>query len=75
MRHAFAKICPKHDYEPRNWDGKQMELFGVWDVGLSRITYNRQYGVTNIGSVATPRASTSGRSRTQDEDQGKTRSP
>jgi hypothetical protein len=49
VRHAFAKISPKHDYEPRNWDGKQMDLFGIWDVGLNRLTYNRQYGVTNTG--------------------------
>jgi hypothetical protein len=49
VRHAFAKISPTHDYEPRNWDGRQMELFGIWDVGLNRLTYNRQYGVTNSG--------------------------
>ena len=49
VRHAFAKISPKHQYEPRNWDGKQMNLFGIWDVGLNRLTYNRQYGVTNSG--------------------------
>jgi hypothetical protein len=49
VRHAFAKISPKHDYQPRNWDGKQMNLFGIWDVGLNRLTYNRQYGVTNSG--------------------------
>ena len=47
VRHAFAKISPKHDYQPRNWDGLQMNLFGIWDVGLNRLTYNRQYGVTN----------------------------
>ena len=34
VRHAFAKISPKHDYQPRNWDGLQMNLFGIWDVGL-----------------------------------------
>ena len=33
VRHAFAKLSPKHDYQPRNWDGKQMNLFGIWDVG------------------------------------------
>lgn len=49
VRHAFAKISPKHDYQPRTWDGKQMNLFGLWDVGLNRLTYNRQYGVTNTG--------------------------
>jgi hypothetical protein len=49
VRHAFAKISPRHDYEPRNWDGTQMEQFGIWDVGLNRLTYNRQYGVTNTG--------------------------
>ncbi len=49
VRHAFAKISPKHDYQPRNWDGQQMNLFGIWDVGLNRLTYNRQYGVTNTG--------------------------
>lgn len=49
VRHAFAKISPKHDYQPRNWDGKQMNLFGIWDVGLNRLTYNRQYGITNTG--------------------------
>ena len=49
VRHAFAKISPKHDYQPRNWDGNQMNLFGIWDVGLNRLTYNRQYGVTNSG--------------------------
>ena len=48
VRHAFAKMSPKHDYEPRKWDGKQMELFGLWDIGLNRLSYNRQYGVTNI---------------------------
>ncbi len=51
VRHAFAKISPKHDFEPRNWDGVQMQLFGIWDVGLNRLTYNRQYGVTNSGIV------------------------
>ncbi len=50
LRHAFAKIGPSHDYEPRNWDGNQMNLFGVWDVGLRRLTYNRQYGITNSGA-------------------------
>jgi hypothetical protein len=49
VRHAFAKVSPRHQYEPRNWDGKQMELFGLWDVGLNRLSYNRQYGVTNSG--------------------------
>ena len=49
VRHSFAKLSPKHDFQPRNWDGKQMELFGIWDVGLNRLTYNRQYGVTNSG--------------------------
>lgn len=49
VRHAFAKISPRHDYQPRKWDGKQMEMFGIWDVGLNRLTYNRQYGVTNTG--------------------------
>ncbi|MDB4967757.1 MAG: MoxR-like ATPase [Myxococcales bacterium] len=49
VRHAFAKVSPKHDYQPRNWDGQQMNLFGIWDVGLNRLTYNRQYGVTNTG--------------------------
>jgi len=49
VRHAFTKISPKHDYQPRNWDGLQMNLFGIWDVGLNRLTYNRQYGVTNTG--------------------------
>ena len=37
VRHAFAKIGPTHTYEPRVWDGKQMQLFGVWDVGLRRL--------------------------------------
>jgi hypothetical protein len=49
MRHAFAKVSPKHEYEPRHWDGRQMDLFGLWDVGLKRLSYNRQYGVTNSG--------------------------
>jgi hypothetical protein len=49
VKHAFAKISPKHDYQPRMWDGNQMNLFGIWDVGLNRLTYNRQYGVTNAG--------------------------
>lgn len=49
VRHGFAKVSPKHDYEPRKWDGKQMELFGLWDVNLNRLSYNRQYGVTNSG--------------------------
>lgn len=49
VRHAFSKISAKHDYEPRKWDGKQMELFGLWDVGLNRLSYNRQYGITNSG--------------------------
>ncbi len=49
VKHAFAKLAPNHDYQPRNWDGKQMQLFGIWDVGLNRLTYNRQYGVTNSG--------------------------
>jgi hypothetical protein len=51
VRHAFAKIGPTHDYEPRQWDGLQMNLFGVWDVGLRRLTYNRQYGITNNGAL------------------------
>ncbi|HEY2745825.1 MAG TPA: zinc-dependent metalloprotease [Polyangia bacterium] len=51
VRHAFAKISPKHDYQPRSWDGLQMNLFGLWDVGLNRLTYNRQYGITNSGIV------------------------
>lgn len=49
VRHSFAKLSPKHEYEPRKWDGKQMELFGLWDIGLNRFSYNRQYGVTNSG--------------------------
>ncbi len=49
VKHAFAKLAPNHDYEPRDWDGKQMDLFGIWDVGLNRLTYNRQYGITNSG--------------------------
>ena len=49
VRHAFAKISPKHDYQPRNWDGLQMNLFGLFDNGISKLTYNRQYGVTNTG--------------------------
>ncbi|MGZ3406625.1 MAG: zinc-dependent metalloprotease, partial [Polyangia bacterium] len=49
VRHAFSKLSPTHDYQPRNWDGLQMNLFGIWDVGLNRLTYNRQYGVTNTG--------------------------
>ena len=28
-----------------------MDLFGIWDVGLNRLTYNRQYGITNSGFV------------------------
>lgn len=50
VRHAFAKIDPVHQYEPRDWDGQQMQLFGVWDVGLRRLGYNRDYGVTNSGA-------------------------
>jgi hypothetical protein len=49
VRHAFAKVGPSHQYVPRDWDGLQMNLFGVWDVGLRRLTYNRQYGITNTG--------------------------
>jgi hypothetical protein len=49
VRHSFAKLSPNHQYQPRNWDGRQMEMFGIWDVGLNRMTYNRQYGVTNTG--------------------------
>jgi hypothetical protein len=49
VRHAFAKVSPKHDYEPRKWDGLQMDLFGFFETGNSRLTYNRQYGVTNSG--------------------------
>ncbi len=49
VRHGFAKISPTHKYEPRKWDGKQMELFGLWDVSLNRLSYNRQYGITNPG--------------------------
>ena len=47
VRHAFAKIGNAHTYEPRNWDGLQMNLFGVWDVGLRRLVYDRNYGVVN----------------------------
>jgi len=49
VRHSFAKVSPKHDYEPRKWDGLQMDLFGFFETGNSRLTYNRQYGVTNSG--------------------------
>ena len=49
VRHAFAKLSPKHDYQPRKWDGIQMQQFGLFDNGVSRLTYNRQYGVTNTG--------------------------
>ena len=49
VKHAFAKLAPNHDYQPREWDGNQMQLFGIWDVGLNRLTYNRQYGITNSG--------------------------
>jgi len=50
IRHSFAKIDPTHAYEPQDWDGNKMQLFGVWDVGLRRLTYNREYGVTNTGA-------------------------
>ena len=30
-------------------DGTQMNLFGVWDVGLRRLSYNTEYGITNTG--------------------------
>ncbi|MCS6913412.1 MAG: hypothetical protein RMK29_02360 [Myxococcales bacterium] len=53
VRHGFARVSPKHQYSPRRWDGKQMERFGLWDVGLNRLTYNRQYGITNSGFVRT----------------------
>jgi hypothetical protein len=49
VRHSFAKVSDKHQYEARNWDGHQMDLFGLWDVGLNRFSYNRNYGVTNSG--------------------------
>ena len=29
-----------------------MNLFGIFDVGVNRLTYNRQYGVTNTGIAA-----------------------
>jgi hypothetical protein len=53
VRHAFAKIDPLHTYEPREWDGNQMQLFGVWDVGLRRLSYNTEYGITNTGASRT----------------------
>lgn len=49
VRHAFAKISPKHDYVPRDWDGLQMQRFGIWDVNLNRLNYDRRYGLTNTG--------------------------
>ncbi len=49
VRYAFNKVSPKHEYEPRKWDGQQMDMFGLWDPGLRRLTYNRQYGITNSG--------------------------
>ncbi len=51
VRHGFAKISDKHDYVARDWDGIQMQRFGIWDVGLNRLTYNRNYGITNTGFV------------------------
>jgi hypothetical protein len=51
IRHSFAKIGPTHSYQPQDWDGNKMQLFGVWDVGLRRLSYNREYGVTNTGAV------------------------
>jgi hypothetical protein len=51
IRHAFAKIDPTHQYDPRDWDGQQMNMFGVWDVGLRRLGFNREYGVTNTGAA------------------------
>jgi hypothetical protein len=53
VRHSFAKIDPTHTYEPRQWDGVQMNLFGVWDVGLRRLSYNTEYGITNTGASRT----------------------
>lgn len=51
VRHAFSKIDPTHAYEPLPWDGKKMKMFGQWDVGLRRLSYNREYGVTNSGFI------------------------
>jgi hypothetical protein len=51
VRHAFVKVAPEHKYEPLKWDGKKMKLFGQWDVGLRRLSYNREYGVTNSGFI------------------------
>jgi hypothetical protein len=49
IRHSFAKISPKHQYEPRKWDGPQMDLFGYFTTENSRLSYHRQYGITNSG--------------------------
>ncbi len=51
VRHSFAKVDPTHQYDPRDWDGRQMNMFGVWDVGLRRLAYDRDYGVTNSGAA------------------------
>jgi Met-zincin len=73
IRHSFAKIGPNHDYEQRLWDGNQMQLFGVWDVGLRRLAYNRQYGVTNSGAIRRAARFNIWQHSYTGSDQGKTR--
>ncbi len=45
IRHAFAKIDPTHDVEIRDWDGQQMNQFGMFDTRY--LSYNRDYGYLN----------------------------
>jgi hypothetical protein len=39
IRHAFKKVDPNHDYEPRSYKGTETELFGFFDT--SRMRYER----------------------------------
>ena len=48
VRNSFMKIEDR-DYEPRRWNGTDMELFGYFDV--QRFGYDEQYGPTEPGRI------------------------
>jgi hypothetical protein len=44
LRHSFLKVVD-HDYEPADWDGTRMDVFGWFTA--DRFGYDRRYGVTD----------------------------
>ncbi|MEE2829099.1 MAG: zinc-dependent metalloprotease [Myxococcota bacterium] len=48
VRNSFMKV-EERDYEPRRWNGLDMELFGYFDV--QRFGYDEQYGPTEPGRI------------------------